>query len=122
VFAYFDDLSFAASPFLPLIFRYDGTRYVEATREYPAYLQAQLDAALGALAGLPVQIPTTAGPDLAVIEHESTALRAYGLYALLGRTDEGLATLERRLAPPAAAWLESNAAAALDALSQRYAL
>ncbi len=72
VLAYFDDLSFVASPFLPLIFRYDGSRYVEATGAYPAYLRAQLDAG-----ARPARDAAGSGADagrasdLAQLEHES---------------------------------------------------
>ncbi len=122
VFAYFDDLSFVASPFLPLVFRYDGGGYVEATSDYPNYLRAQLDEALGQLGMLPAQIPAQGGPDLARLEHESVALRAFGLYALLGDAPSGQASLERRLSPAVAGWLSANAGDALAALQQHYQL
>jgi hypothetical protein len=122
VFAYFDDLPFVASPFLPMIFRYDGSRYVEATTDYPGYLRAQLDEARNQLAGLPAQVPVAGGPDLAELEHQSIALRAYGLSVLLGEPDAGLARLDRQLSPPVAAWLDAHAAEALDLLGHRYRL
>jgi hypothetical protein len=124
VFAYFDDLSFVASPFLPLIFRYDGTRYVEATSAYPDYLRTELDQALGQLGSLPAQVPSRGAPgsSLAQLEHESGALRAFGLYALLGDEQAGRASLERRLSPAVAGWLSANAGDALAALQQHYAL
>jgi hypothetical protein len=124
VFAYFDDLSFVASPFLPLIFRYDGTRYVEATSAYPDYLRTELDQTLGLLGALPAQIPSQGGPgsSLAQLEHESGALRAFGLYVLLGDEQTGQASLERTLSPAAAGWLSANASNALAALQQHYAL
>ncbi|MBV9358682.1 MAG: hypothetical protein JO023_24505 [Chloroflexi bacterium] len=127
VFAYFDDLSFVASPFLPLIFRYDGTQYVEATSANPEYLRGQLDQALAQLGTLPAQVPSRGGPGsagvgLAQLEHESVALRAFGLYALLGDEQAGQASLERRLSPAVADWLSANAGDALAALQQRYAL
>jgi hypothetical protein len=124
VFAYFDDLSFVASPFLPIVFRYDGSGYVEATSDYPDYLRAQLDEALGQLGTLPAQIPAQGGPGLSLarLEHESVALRAFGLYALLGDAPSGQASLERRLSPAVAGWLSANAGDALAALQQHYQL
>jgi hypothetical protein len=47
VFAYFGDLSFVNSPYLPLIFVYDGSNYVEADATLPA-IKAKLTPAAAA--------------------------------------------------------------------------
>jgi hypothetical protein len=123
VFAYFDDLSFAASPFMPLVYAYDGSRYVEATRQVPDLLQLAIDQATADLAEavarpVPAQVP----PQVAYQEQESVALRLYGLHVLLGDADQALPVLEARVSPPVARWLQANAAAASDALAQVYTL
>jgi hypothetical protein len=123
VFAYFDDLSFAASPFMPLVFAFDGTRYVEATRQFPdriteAIAQAEADLSAAVARRPPAQIP----PQLAFQEQESVALRLYGLHVLLGDADAALPLIQAQVSPPAASWLAANAPAALDAMAQRYNL
>jgi hypothetical protein len=123
VFAYFDDLSFAASPFMPLIFAYDGTAYVEATNHFPDRLlaeAAQAESDLGEVVarGINSQIP----PQYAFDAQKSLALRLYGLHVLLGDAEQVLPAIQAEVAPPVAAWLEANAPAASDALAQRYQL
>ena len=123
VFAYFDDLSFAASPFMPLVYAYDGSRYVEATHHFPDLLQSDIDQATADLAAAiarpaPAQVP----PQLADQEQKSIALRLYGLHVLLGDADQTLPAVEGRVSPPVARWLQANAAAASDALAQVYTL
>src|SRR6202035_434299 len=81
VFAYFDDLSFAASPFMPLVFTYDGTAYVEATRQFPDRItdeitRAESDLSVAVARRVPAQVP----PQLVFQEQESVALRLYGLH------------------------------------------
>ena len=123
VFAYFADLSFAASPFLPMIFVYDGTSYVEATSQFPDLLgvdRDQADADLAEAVARPV--PANEPPQLAYQEQESVALRLYGLHVLLGDADQALPSIQGRVAAPAAAWLAANAAAARDAMASRYTL
>ncbi len=121
VFAYFDDLSFAASPFMPLIFAYDGQQYVEATRQFPDYLDAQIDSADAALAEAVARpTPSKVPPQLAFQEQGSVALRLYGLHLLLGDADTALLQIEARLSRPAAAWLASHATAAADAIANAY--
>jgi hypothetical protein len=121
VFAYFNDLSFAASPFMPLIFAYDGAQYVEATRQFPDLLSAEIDSADAALADA-VARPASDNtpPQLVFQEQQSIALRLYGLHLLLGDADTALPQLESRLSPPAAAWLASNATAAAEAIASVY--
>jgi len=123
VFAYFDDLSFAASPFMPLVYAFDGSHYVEATRQFPDLLQSDIDQATADLVAAvarpaPAQVP----PQIVDQEQESIALRLYGLHVLLGDVDQALPALEAGVSPPVARWLHANAAAASDALAQVYTL
>ena len=123
VFAYFDDLSFAASPFLPQVFVYDGTEYVEATRQFPDMLRAdirQTESDLTAAVARPVspQVPRA----FMYQEQESVALRLYGLHVLLGDAEQALPAIQARVAPPVASWLAAHAAEAADLLAQRYNL
>ncbi len=109
LFAYFDALAFAFSPFLPLVFAYDGERYAEATR--PDHVRADLEEALvsldQALQGRP-SFELVAGH----------ALRAFADYVLLGEAAEGLADLRARVPERVAAWLDRHAARA-EALVNR---
>ena len=118
VFAYFGDLPFAASPFMPVIFAYDGTQYVESTRSFPDVLSTQIAAADEALtqARRPGKTPAA----LALQEEESIGLRLYALHLLLGDGDDAPRGIEARLSRPAAAWLETNAAAASQAIASTY--
>jgi hypothetical protein len=121
VFAYFDDLSFAASPFMPLIFSYDGQEYFEATRLFPDYLRAQAAMAEAELddavaLGTPAEVPVP----LRYQEQESGALRLYGLHVLLGDADRALPSIQARVAPPVSDWLGANAPAAAAAIAAAY--
>jgi hypothetical protein len=123
VFAYFDDLSFAASPFLPQVFVYDGTEYVEATRQFPGRLRADIqrtESDLTQAVARPVspQVPR----QFMYQEQESVALRLFGLHVLLGDAEQALPGIQARVAPPVAAWLAAHAAEATDLMAQRYNL
>jgi hypothetical protein len=123
VFAYFDDLSFAASPFLPLVFAYDGSQYVEATRQFPDLLSeqiAQTEAELADAVARQVPAPTASRFDFQ--GQEGIALRLYALHVLLGDADQALPEIQAHVSAPVAVWLRSNAPAALDALGQVYDL
>lgn len=123
VFAYFANLSFAASPFLPTIYAYDGTSYVEATRQFPDRLSAEIQQAEADLAEAAARpVPADEPPQFAFQEQESVALRLFGLHVLLGDADQALPGIEGSLAAPAAAWLAANAPAARDAMADRYTL
>jgi len=123
VFAYFADLSFAASPFLPLVFAYDGTQYVEATRQFPDRLSAAIDEAEADLADAVARpVPADEPRQLIYQEQESVALRLFGLHVLVGDADQALPVIEGRVAPPVATWLAANASAAKDAMAKRYTL
>jgi len=121
VFAYFDDLTFVASPFMPLVYAYDGQQYVEATRQFPDRIRTEIDQANAAL---PVAVERPVPPNQPAFvryqEQESIALRLYGLHWLLGDQDAALPLIMARLSPPAADWLNANAPAAAAALSTVY--
>jgi hypothetical protein len=123
VFAYFADLSFAASPFLPMVLVYDGTQYVEATRQFPDRLSAEIDQAEADLADAVARpVPADEPRQFAYQEQESVALRLFGLHVLLGDADQALPAIERGVAPPVAMWLSANASAARAAMAERYTL
>jgi hypothetical protein len=123
VLAYFDDLSYAASPSLPMVYAYDGTSYVEATRHFPDRLESEIDTAQADLADAVARpIPADAPPAVAYQEQESVALRLFGLHVLLGDADQALPAIQTNVAPPVAEWLAANAPAASDAIAARYNL
>jgi hypothetical protein len=115
LFAYFDDLPYAASPFLPLAFAYDPQRgeYVEATRQFPTLIQADLDRTLQDL-----DSAVQRGED--PIVQRSLGLKGFAEFALLGRPDEGLSEVKTHVGPDAAAWLDAHRAEALDLLAHTY--
>jgi hypothetical protein len=123
VFAYFGDPSFAASPFLPMVYAYDGTHYVEATRQFPERIRAAIEQAEADLAEAVARpIPADEPPQYAYQEQESVAVRLYGLHVLLGDADQALPVIQGRVARPAATWLAANAAGARKAMASRYTL
>ena len=123
VFAYFDDLSFAASPFMPLFYVYDGQQYVEATRQFPDQIQARIDQANDGLAQAVARPLAQNVPErFRYQEQQSIALRLYGLHVLLGDADSALPDIESRVAPPVASWLEQNTPAAEAAIASVYDL
>jgi hypothetical protein len=123
VFAYFADLSFAASPFLPMIFAFDGAHYVEATRQFPDRIKAEIDQARADLAvAVARPVPANEPAQFVYQAQESAALRLFGLHVLLGDADQALPAIEASLAKPAADWLAANAPAARDAMATRYNL
>jgi hypothetical protein len=93
VLAYFDELPYASSAFLPLAFDYDGERYVEATRRYGGLMRADVEQAQRRL-------------DEAVSR---------------GASFEELASLKARVPGTVAAWLDAHRDAAMEAINQRYA-
>ena len=125
VFAYFDDLTFAASPFMPLVYAYDGDsqQYVEATRQYPDRLKAEVARARADLAAAKQQ-PADPNTPAALRDQvqKSVALRLYGLHVLLGDDGRALPRIEWRVAKPVAAWLAANAPAAKAAMGNVYTL
>jgi hypothetical protein len=125
VFAYFDDLSFAASPFMPIIYAYAPDRgvYVESTSQFGDYLSGLADEAEAALGGAVTRTPAEKLPAaLEYQEQESISLRLYGLHVLVGDADAALPRITARLSPTAAAWLRVNAADADAAMAGVYSL
>jgi hypothetical protein len=125
VFAYFDDLSYAASPFLPLVFAYDpdSQQYVEATRQFPDRLRSEIAEAESDLAQAVARpLDSSIPPAFRYQEQESIALRLYGLHVLLGDDDTALPAMQRRVAPPVQSWLATNAAGAKVAMANVYQL
>ena len=123
VFAYFDDLSFVASPFMPLVYAYDGQQYVEATRQFPDRIRAEIDQANAALpVAVSRPIPPNQPARVEFQEQESIALRLYGLHVLLGDQDAALPQIVAQLSPLAADWLNANAPAAAAAMANVYSL
>ncbi len=109
--AYFDDLPFAASPFLPLILcRPDQGRFRDCTPKFPDRLQAELDRAE---AGLKEAVDGAAAgrldPETARFIQRSQALKVAALAVRLGRPDDGRERV-RRLCPECLAWLDEHRA------------
>lgn len=109
--AYFDDLPFAASPFLPLILcRPDPGRFKDCTPNFPDRLRAELgqaeaalkEAVAGAAAG-------RLDPETARFIQRSQALKLVALAVRLGRPDDSRERV-RRLCPTCLAWLDQHAA------------
>jgi hypothetical protein len=107
VFAYFADLSFAASPYLPLVFDEDHESYEEATRMFPDRVRADRQAAETELDSV------LRDPDATFEDAAGLALQAYGDDVLLGDHVAGLRALLLRLRaadrPDVASWLDEHA-------------
>jgi hypothetical protein len=112
VFAYFDDLGFAGTPFLPLVFSYDGRRYAETTRQFPDHVNNDLDMALGELDGA-----ASSGDTPRV---KTFGLWVFGDYVLLGKADEGLSDVKERAPDDIDAWLDQYASKARKLIDERY--
>jgi hypothetical protein len=124
VFAYFGELAYAASPVLPMVLVFDGAQYVDATRQFPDLLQEDLKEAQAELAEVVARqtVVGGGGSRFDYQEQEGVALRLYGLHVLLGDADQALPAIQSIIAPPAAAWLQDNAAAAAEAMARVYHL
>jgi hypothetical protein len=112
LFNYYDNLGFANSPTLPIVYAYDGTRYVEATAHFTGYLSVELANAESDL--------TRARPGN--LEQEAAALKVYALHLLLGDGEKALASLESRVLPAVRSWLASHAAEVRSTMAQAYSL
>jgi len=108
--AYFDDLPFAASPFLPLVLCWQGGAFVDCTEDFPGLLRMQAQEALGELSAG----EGGAKPDL---ERLGTALKVAALYARLGQLEEGIARIAAAC-PSCADWIEGYRQELLDALAR----
>ncbi len=107
--AYFDDLPYAASPFLPLVLCWRGGAFEDCTEEFPPLLRTRAQQALDQLSR-----GGGAKPDL---EQLGTALEVAALYARLGQLEEGLAQVAEAC-PACARWLEGYRQELLEALAQ----
>ena len=101
--AYFPDLSYAASPSLPLVLCRTGEgTYADCTILFPDKMQKAADAFEAALSDA---VQRQAGDE----EKRSAALGLVAAYLLLAPTDEGW-TKVRNLCPECEAWLLQNQA------------
>lgn len=99
--AYFDDLSFAVSPFLPLVLcRSDEGTYVDCTPTFPQFLS---DAAAGFEGRLREAVQVQA----VVEERHAAALALYFSYLRLGTPEDGEAAVSS-LCPECWEWLLRN--------------
>ena len=123
VFAYFGDLAYAASPVLPMVLAFDGTQYVEATRQFPV-----CSGGVEAGADGPRRRRRAAdrrgrcGSRFDYQEQEGVALRLYGLHVLVGDGDQALPAIQSMVAPPVAEWLQDNAPTAVESMARVYHL
>jgi hypothetical protein len=120
VFAYFDDLAYAASPVLPMVLAYDGTRYVEATRRFTDLLADEARQAQAELREVVARQTVVGGSRFDYEEQVGMALRLYGLHVLLGDADQALPGLKGLVAPPVAEWLDVNAQPAVETMRRVY--
>jgi hypothetical protein len=106
-----------------MVYAYDGTGYVEATRQFPDRITSEIDRARSDLSdAIARPIPDDAPAEFAYQEQESVALRLFGLHVLLGDADQSLAAIQSQVAQPVADWLTVNAPVARDAMAERYNL
>jgi hypothetical protein len=113
-FAYYDDMSFAASPALPFVFRYERGRFVDATARYPAVLnanRAKAEKKLIAAIGRRPHQPDRSGEVNDTYQHQdvwrqddirSAIIALYGDALLLGSARETRLWLRGHL--PASNW------------------
>lgn len=111
-FAYFDGLAFAVSPFLPLVYSFDGGRYTESTPRFDDHVRKDLGKALEEL-----DSAVAAGD---APRFRTFALWAFGDYVLLGRPAEGLRDVKSRVPRGVDAWLERHADRAVKRINDRY--
>ncbi|MCH8179101.1 MAG: cytochrome P450 [Proteobacteria bacterium] len=97
----------------PVVYAYDGERYVEATRRYPEFIRADLAHILEPLRERQAAVFFE--------ERAALALSALGDYILLGETREGLIKLKAIVQPDVAAWLDEIVAEAEALISQHFA-
>jgi hypothetical protein len=122
VFAYFDGLAYAASPVLPMVLAFDGTHYVESTRQFPDLLHDEVRQAQTDLAEVVARQTVVGGSRLDYEEQQGVALRLYGLHVLAGDADQALPAIQSMVAPPVAQWLQESAPTAAEAMARVYHL
>jgi hypothetical protein len=109
--AYFGDLSFAHSPFLPLVLCWQEGAFRDCTTRFPDLLWEEAQRAMSALSAAMQE----GGKDDAV--KRGRALKVAALYYRMGRWQEGLRKVSD-VCPPCADWLESYRQALMDTLSR----
>jgi hypothetical protein len=113
VFAYFDGLAYIVSPFLPLVYEFDGRTFVEATRKHPAFVRQHLQSSWEQLrAAQRGRYHWTA--------EAGAALGVLGDYLLLGAESRGLSQLQQEVSPRVARWLARYAPEAKALLQERF--
>lgn len=114
IFAYFDGLSFAASPSLPLVYRYTGDGYVEATREFRSEIRANLDEAWTVL-------ERSLARDKAYFQDVAGgALWVLGDSLLLGRGERGLERVRKTAPERLDRWIDKHYEAAAQLIAERF--
>lgn len=115
VFAYFDDLSFAGSPWLPIVFAYRNGAYREVTRDYDRVVRADL---AGALAELRARLQDPTYP----ADAKALVLQAFGDYVLLGEATPGLERLKREVGTESdlSVWLDAHVDEAKRVVAERF--
>lgn len=111
VFAYFE-LSYAASPSIPLVFDFDGTNYFVGTSRFGDHVRSYLDDTFRQINELSKEEGSEDGA-------RGQALGVYGAYLILGRGPAGLAEIRER-APSVAGWVEDVAPEARRHLAANY--
>ncbi|MEX2394138.1 MAG: hypothetical protein WD826_06635 [Actinomycetota bacterium] len=108
VLAYFGDLPYAASPFLPLVFAFEGGAYKVATTDFPEYIRSSLTEA-EQLLNEAIREQTDFPEAI-----RGAAIGVYGHHVLLGDPDGALDDIATELSAADAQWLRDHAAEAVD--------
>ena len=106
-FAYYSGLTYAASPTLPMVLRYENGKYVEATAEYPELVWEDMQEARVEMIDWSGVLRREGEGHLVFDRHEcyGAAIRWLGEAVILGREDEAYAEI-RKIAPqPVLKWL-----------------
>lgn len=114
--AYYGDLCFACSPsYMPLVACYDGTRFVECTRQFPAVIREAIKDSIEQL-GQAIRSTHDSRP----YYMKGAALGVYAAYALLGKETDGLATVARIAPEPeVTSWLVNQRGGVAEWLRER---
>jgi hypothetical protein len=114
LFSNFGKLSYAASPFLPLVYRYTGGGYVEATRGFRGVIHRDLSEAWKQLRKI-IHQESANLQDVA-----GTSLWVLSDYLLLGDAKRGLARLMRESPPTIDRWLANHLGQIEKAITRAY--
>lgn len=108
IFAYFGGLPSYVTPFLPVVYAFDGNKYLEMTVRFPEVIKADLDQALKDLNGSRLE------------QKVGKALRALGDFVLLGDYEPGIIELKARVSDDVARWLDKHADKAFNRIKNNY--